>query len=456
MNRLARSLVPAGLLLMMLAGATASEPSPPIGVTDLARYLETFALDHEAREILDAGPPWTDDQTSLVVRVLLRIMLAPPEFTAAWREAARPIAALPTPPGDCFAHAVGRAVFVAELRLPEELGALTGRRSVDLVRLRTDRSGDIDVVTDVAPRAWPRGRDIDEPAEVFGLPVAARNGPAPASASGAAKIWPAEPPALLLAAARVAWHPPRLPGSAGMDVGLLDGVIDGQKLTAADADAFYALLAAAGKAGKGTVAAAAGRAASLLPVIDPAERWFEQHRGEPLAIEGVALRATRIEIDDPLRRRQTGIDHYWEMFVFVNTPLISVGGKAQDRYPVVCCLRELPAGMPSGPVISEPVRVAGFALKSYAYPLRTGDGSEVRREAPLLVGGDVSWQRSGEESRAGPLPSIFVALAILVVMGVAVAAWAGQRDARKRQERRRASLPDRFEPPQEELPVESP
>lgn len=449
MNRAARSLAPVALVLMTLTAATASEASPQTGVTDLARYLETFALDHEAREILDAGPPWNDDQTSLVVRVLLRIMLAPPEFTEAWREAAVPITALATPPGDCFTHAVGRAVFVAELRLPEELTALTGRHSIDLVRLRTDRSVDIDVVTDAAPRAWPRGRDIDEPAEVFGLPVAARTGPAPTSAAGDVRTWPAEPPALLLAAARVAWHPPKLPGSVGMDVGLLDSVIDGQKLTAADADAFYGLLAAAGRAGKGAVAAAAGPAASLIPVIDPAERWFEQHRGEPLAIEGVALRATRIEIDDPLRRRQTGIDHYWEVFVFVNTPLISVGGKAQDRYPVVCCLRDLPAGMPSGPAISEPIHVAGFALKSYAYPLRTGDGSEVRREAPLLIGGDASWQRPGEGSPRGPLPSIFVALAIVVVTGVAVAAWGSQRDARKRTEQRRASLPDRFEPPQE-------
>jgi hypothetical protein len=243
---------------MTLTAATASEASPQTGVTDLARYLETFALDHEAREILDAGPPWNDDRTSLVVRVLLRIMLAPPEFTEAWREAAVPITALATPPGDCFTHAVGRAVFVAELRLPEELTALTGRHSIDLVRLRTDRSVDIDVVTDAAPRAWPRGRDIDEPAEVFGLPVAARTGPAPTSAAGDVRTWPAEPPALLLAAARVAWHPPKLPGSVGMDVGLLDSVIDGQKLTAADADAFYGLLAAAGRAGKGAVAAAAG------------------------------------------------------------------------------------------------------------------------------------------------------------------------------------------------------
>ena len=453
MNRVASSAIPVAIILLLMTAvgpsATATEPSPRNTGPDLARYLETFALDREAREILDSGPPWSDDQTAILVRVLLRIMLAPPEFVEAWRDTAVPLAALVTPADDRFVHAVGRAVFVAEVTLPDDLTALTGRHAVDLVRIRTDQSGCLDVITDAAPRAWPRWRDIDEPAEVFGLPLATGIGPVPTPGSADAQPWPPLPPDHLVAAARVAWHPPSLPGAAGMDVGLFDTVIDGQKLTSADADAFYGLLAAAGRAGEGAVAAAAGPPTSLIPLIDPAERWFDHHRGQPLAIEGVALRATRIEIDDPLRQRQTGIDHYWELFVFVNTPLISVGGKPQDRYPVVCCLRSLPVGMPHGPAISEPVRVAGFALKSYAYPLRAGDGNELRREAPLLVGGDVSWQRPQGGSSPGSLRWIFAALGILLVMGVAVATWGGQRDARRREARRRASLPDRFAPPTE-------
>jgi hypothetical protein len=427
--------------------AAAADPEGRPGGTSLARYLETFALDREAREILESERAWGDDHTALVVRVLLRLMLAPPEFVEAWQGAAVPIASLATKPEDVLVHAVGSALFVAELTLPDELALLAGRRSVDLVRLRTGDGTTIDVVTDAAPRAWPRWRDIDEPAEVFGLPVAIGVGPTPMATAADDGRWPTPPPDQLLAAARVAWHPPRLPGSAGMDVGLLDTVVDGQKLTGGDTEAFYALLAAAGRAGEGAIAKAAGAPASLIPLIDPAERWFERHRGEPIAIEGVALRATRIEIDDPLRQRQTGIDHSWEVFVFVNTPLISVGGKAQDRYPVVCCLRTLPAGMPSGPTISEPVRVAGFALKSYAYPLRTAEGTEIRREAPLLVGGDVAWQRPRAGSSQDPLGWVFAALAATIVAGAALAVWAGRRDARRRAAQRRVSLPDRFVPP---------
>jgi hypothetical protein len=429
--------------------ASAADPEGRPGTTSLARYLETFALDREAREILDSDRAWGDDHTALVVRVLLRLMLAPPEFVETWQGTAVPIASLATKPEDALVHAVGSAVFVAELTLPDELARLAGRGSVELVRMRTVDGETIDVVTDTAPRVWPRWHDIDEPAEVFGLPVASGVGPTPMASAADGGRWPTPPPDQLLAAARVAWHPPRLPGSAGMDVGLLDTVVDGQKLTGGDTEAFYALLAAAGRAGEGVIAKAAGPPGSLIPLIDPADPWFERHRGEPIAIEGVALRATRIEIDDPLRQRQTGIDHYWEVFVFVNTPLISVGGKAQDRYPVVCCLRALPAGMPSGPTISEPIRVAGFALKSYAYPLRTADGTEIRREAPLLVGGDVAWQRPRTSASQGPLGWVLAALAATIVGGAALAVWTGRRDARRRAAQRRASLPDRFVPPGE-------
>lgn len=446
-RRLLRLVLTAILASASVAGGVPAIGSPAEG-SGLSRYLESFALDREARELLDSPAAWGRDQDSLVVRLLLRILLAPPEFLETWRQAAATEAALAAPAEDRFVHLRGRAVFAAELPLPDGVTTPGGRRVVDLVRLHGDGGEVIDVVCDGVPRAWPRWRDFDEPAEVFGLPVAAGIGPIPSAPSDASS-WPPAPPARLLVAPRVAWHPADLPGSIGMDMGLLDTVIDGQKLTSGESDAFYALLAAAGRAGEGAIAAAAGPPVPLIRLIDPAEHWFRDHRGTPVTVEGLALRATRIEIDDPVRARETGIDHYWELFVFVSTPLISVGGKAQDRYPVVCCLRSLPEGMPTGPTISEPVRVSGFALKSYAYPLPRGDQTDIRREAPLLIGGDVAWRRRGAPATPGLLSSAFAVLAAVVVVGGAIALWAGRRDARLRARARRAALPDRFLPPGE-------
>jgi len=449
MNRLLSMSVSAALALTLpwgvepsaAADAGAVPTAPPLG-----RYLETFALDREAREILGPGHGWGTDQTALVIRVLLRMMLAPPEFLEAWRAEAEPPGAPAAPPEDRLVHLRGRAVFVGEIPLPDGVTTPTGRGRIDVVRIRTDTAEVIDVVTDAVPQAWPRWRELDEPVEAFGLPVADGIGPVPV-APPEGPSWPSPPPARLLVAARVAWHPAGLAGSAGMDIGLLDTVVDGQRLTSAESDAFYALLAAAGRAGGAAIASAAGPPAPLIRLIDPAEAWFENHRGEPISFEGLALRATRIEIDDPLRRRETGIDHYWEVFVFVSTPLISVGGKAQDRYPVVCCLRSLPAGMPTGPTISEPVRVAGFALKSYAYPLPGRDGGEVRREAPLLIGADLVRRNPPTPVTGGAMSSVLVGLAAVVVAGSAWALWAGRRDARRRSRDRRTALPDRFVPP---------
>jgi hypothetical protein len=420
---------------------------PDPGDGGLRRYLQSFALDSQARELLVTPGAWDDARQGVALRVVARMALAPPEFIAAWVAAAVPEAAIATPPEDRLVHLEGRAVFAAPLELPVEQAEVTGRRSIDLVRVVSATGTVYDILADAAPRAWPRWRSIDEPVSLDGLPLAEQVGPTPSGSSGEGAAWPVDRPARLLAAIRVAWHPPGLPGEAGMDVGLLDTVVDGQRLTAGDADAFYALLAAVGNVEQGRIAAAAGVPGAVIPLIDPAARWFESHRGEPFAISGAALRATRIEIDDPLRRRQTGLDHYWEVFVFVATPLISVGGKPQDRYPIVCCLRSLPEGMPTGQSISEPLRVAGFALKSYAYPLPGRDGGEVRREAPLLVGGDVVWRPVAPRGGGGSLGGVFAGLATLVGLGLAAAAWKGHRDARRSDAARRAELPDRWQPP---------
>lgn len=449
--------IPAMLSLAWLAvgRGRADEPAPispasaEVARADTPkRWLESFALDREARDLFDRPGPWDDDRTRLAVRTLLRLSLAPPEASegwsagaAAWEGAA---AAGGEPDEDRLVRVGGTAEFVTALALPEGL-VLPGSardaaaaRSVDLVRIRAPDGAAVDVVTLAAPRAWPRGMTIAMPAEVVGLPLAAGVGPVPSAADTGLADWPADPPATLLAAPRVAWRRGDLAGRGGMDAGLYDTVVDGRKLTAEDADAFFALLAAAGRTAPGELAEAAGPPASIIPLIDPARHWFADHRGEPVAVVGQALRATRVEIDDPLRRRQTGLDHYWELFVFVATPPIEVGGKVMDRYPVVCCLRDLPARMPTGTTIAEPVRVAAFAFKSYVWPLPSADGVARQREAPLLVGGDVAWVKPAPARREGPLEWILAALAAIVALGSAVALWNGSRRRRRDRDRLRS------------------
>jgi|688.fasta_scaffold71119_4 hypothetical protein len=435
-------------LLMLLAG-TAHAADRPVGPP--ADYLATWKLDRPARAALEAPGPWTVEKLQVCLRLLARLGLAPPDALAAWSDAATPIADTLPEPGDAFVRLEGRAVFAAPLILPPEQAEIANRPALDVVRVKT-AAGLVDVIADAIPKAWPRWQPLDEPVTVTGLAISTAAGPRPEPPDGASSAWPADPAGLLVAARRVAWHPATPLGTLGMDYGLFDTVEDGKKLVAGDTDAFYALLAAAGRGTQSALEEAAGPPADAIALIDPARRWFAEHRGDPVTFQGTARRATRIQIDEPRRRREIGGDHYWELFVFVPTSLIKVNDRLQDTYPIVCCVRDLPKGMPTGQQINEQVRVSGFAMKRYAYPLPKEQGRDVaestRQETPLVIGKRALWVPEPSNADATSLLGwVFLALAGLVGLVLAFGAWRFNRDARLSRKRQRASLPDRVQLP---------
>ena len=441
------SLLLAAGLTAMGSAAAAPQAEP------LSTYLATWKLDRPARAVLEEPSAWNDAKLQVALRLLARLGLAPADAFAAWCDAAT---AWPAAPGaaldDGFVRLEGRVVFVAPLILPEEQAEIAGRKAIDVVRLKTGSGEIVDVIAEAVPAAWPRWRAIDEPASVVGLPLTTGSGPSPGPPPANAEPWPAEPHALLLAARRVAWHPATPLGRLSMDYGLFDTVADGQKLVPGDTDAFYAMLAAAGRGTQAGIEQAAGPVADTLPMIDPKQRWFQEHRGDAITVEGTARRATRIEIDDPRRRRELGTDHYWELFVFVPTSLIKINDRLQETYPLVCCVRKLPAGMPTGQTINERVRVSGFALKRYGYPLPRVKGQEAaepqRQETPLIIGRQAIWVPEPSQANATSLLGwAFMLLAGLIGLVLAFGAWRFNRDARLQRRRLRDALPDKIELP---------
>ena len=444
--------VAAACCALAACSTPAAEPA-----TTLGGFLSAKQIAADERSPLAAPGGWNADKDRLLVRVMARLP-APAALVEAWRRDAVPVAVPGTATviDDRLVVVHGRATFVAPLELPGELARLAGRSSYDLIRCADDRGAVIDVVVPRAPRAWPRWTAIDEPATVQGLPLAAGTGPVPAAAD-APRPWPSTAADLLVAGVSVEWRPAGLLGGLGMDYALFDDVVDDRRLEAGDAAAFYAALAAARGTTPAAIAAAAGGTTDLIPLIDPARQWFAAHRGDPVVIDGVARRATRIEIDGDARRGQVGADHYWELEVFADTPPISIDGHVQDRYPVVCCVRELPDGMPRGETISERVRVPGFAFKRYRYPLPevVVDGHEERRRggyrsAPLIVAPGVEWiappsARGLSDRLFWIFSGILGALAALVAFG----AWSAARDARRAERARREALPERIDLPAE-------
>jgi len=423
-----------GLVAPRRAGA-ADEPV----VGGWREFLAEKGIDRPRRTVIEEATTWDDAVQKEAVRVLLRLA-APPELVARWRTDAAEFGVAAPAVEDRLVAVRGRAVFVAPRPLTAEHQALAaGRDHVDVVRVVDSSGTAVDVLMLAAPRGWDRGRPIDEPTTVFGLPLSTAVGPRPAG-------WPEAPAALVLAAPGVSWTPSTTLGALGMDYALFDTVADGRPLEPGDSAAFFAMLAACGRMPD----APPGKPTDIVPLIDPAQKWFATHRGDEVVIAGTARRATRIAIDEPARRAQVGADHYWELFVFVPTPPLSVDGTVQDTFPIVCCVREVPAGMPTGDGISEAVVVTGFALKRYAYPLADAViGDEVRRgqrrETPLVLGRRALWQPQPATGRASDLLfAVFAALAALVAAALAWGAWNMRRDARRAAARARADLPETF------------
>jgi hypothetical protein len=447
------------------AGAAAADDSPGDATPgeSLSTLLNERGIAREQRATLEGPGPWDDTKQKMAIRVLARLG-APAGLALRWRAEAADVAAADVAVDDRLVRIAGRATFVAPLVLPPDQADLAARASFDLVRIVDAAGAPVDVLAIRSPAAWPRWQVIDEPAVVIGLPLAKAAGPRPAGGPETDTAWPDVPAVALLAATSVAWEPDTPLGRLGMDYGLFDTVTDGGKLQPGDTEAFYAVLAAAGRAAAGAIEAAAGPRTDLVPLINPAAKWFASNRGSPVTVSGVARKITRIAIDEPARREQVGEDHYWEVFVFVETPPLIVDGREQDTYPVVCCVRSLPPGMPTGDRISERVTISGFALKRYGYPLAdvtiiSSQGDETdrgrRMETPLVIGRRLDWQPATPPAREGGfLFWIFGGIAAAVLAALALRNWAVTRRARRDEAAIRAQLPEHFALPSQSHPSE--
>lgn len=431
--------------IALVAACIAGFAPAPAGVAaegGFTAFLSDKGIDRAGRGSIERATAWDDAVQQAVVRVLLRLA-APAELVSQWRADAVAFGAAPPAVDDRLVAVRGRAVFVAPRRLTREQQELAaGRTHFDVVRIVDAAGAAVDVLVLQAPKSWPRGRAIDEPAIAFGLPLSTTIRPEPADAAGS----PATAPVLLVAAPAVSWVPDTPLGRLGMDYALFDTVVDGRKLEPGDTQAFFAMLAAAAKAAE----APPGKPTDIVPLIDPAQKWFASHRGDEVVIAGMARKATRITIDDPVHRGQAGTDHYWELFVFVPTPPLNVNGRIENDFPVVCCVRELPPGMPTGDQISEPVVVPGFALKRYGYPLADAViGDDVRKgerlETPLVLARRAIWRPlPSTRGASDALFGIFAVLGGLVAAALAWGAWSMRRDAREAEARARAEMPKTF------------
>ncbi len=271
-------------------------------------------------------------------------------------------------------------------------------------------------------------------------------------------------------APRVAWYPRNFLGELGMDYGLLDGVRDRTRLD--ERECFYQMLAAVSRAAEQAIeregqqelarlksewdaserngaldakerqaarralASAKRNASDIVPLFNQAQA----QRGKLFVVRGEALRAIEVRIDDPDIVSRFGLRHYYELDVF--TP-------DSQNNPLVCCVAELPSGMPEGDDIRENVCITGFFLKSWAFDatsLRNSPSAQkkpVRQQlAPLLVAKSVEWFPKSDTRTQSV--SVAVGLIVILVLGTALVFYLRRADRRALAAARniRLTLPD--------------
>lgn len=394
------------LLCVAWAGfASASDnPSPLVQSLELAQWDESrFA------KLVD-GEPLTIDERLELYRLVRRLTDFDRRLFAT--EYAQPVTAanLRERPHDYRGKLVlftGRAVRVEQTPLPPDEQQRFGFAAV-YDALAIDGTGTAILSTAAVPRAWLGAEQVETPAVVSGVFF---------------KLVPLdeEEVAPLIAAPRIAWYPadterPRvtfgmaLLGQLGVDVAQLDAVEHGRSLSPADAPAFYDMLRGLREIGTHQLVrgaerhlpqheaewrealAAAKQAAdaqrqNLARVVlkHAAEGRYSvapffndpHHQVGRLAVfDGVVRRAVRIVIDDASTVRSAATDHYFELELFTDD---------SQNLPLVFCVRELPPDFPLGEDLREPVRIAGFFLKSWRFRTRR-DSPHAERTFPLFLG----------------------------------------------------------------------
>jgi len=243
-------------------------------------------------------------------------------------------------------------------------------------------------------------------------------------------------PVPLLLAQRIAWYPNTPLGELGMDVGLLDCVKNQERITDAEREGFYQMLAAVGRAEPGQLSKEAKRilqkskkdAFSVVPLFNEPKEQI----GRLFELTGTARRVVRVRVGDPDIRSRFRIDHYYEIAVFTSD---------SQQNPIVFCVRELPEGMPvgEGGKFREQVSIAGFYFKKYAYVIELPgkDGqprSKARSQeqfAPLLIGRRPVWYPRRPAEKNTLFGAIAGGLFVLAIVGIWLAVWRyGRADKR--------------------------
>jgi hypothetical protein len=272
------------------------------------------------------------------------------------------------------------------------------------------------------PEAWRTDQEMDERSGAYGffMKVGESNGSA------------AE---LVFSGPRAAWYPDatttlavtpdeRVLADLGVDIGLFDTVRNSNRrpLRAEDRECFYQLLSAVGNA-SAEFSKQASRSLQLAALLQTPQ----SHHGQLATIRGTARRITEIQVPDRDVQERFGIDHYFQIDVFLplGDEVIRLGEPRQGKesptftnsFPVTVCVLQLPADLTVGNDLRVDVQIPTAFFKIWAFRsefVSSFDDGQLQ-VGPMFVG---QTPRIIERSTAGsPYVGLAAGVLFLVALG---------------------------------------
>ncbi len=388
-------------------------------IKDARQWLRSLQLDDSHFAVVTDGEPVGASEEELLWKLLYWARRLDPVNLERWMRRGwaleRLAADAPAQRGELF-ELRGRVRRVEPLSPPVEAAERLDLPKYFRCEFVLEPGGKSAVVyTTSVPPKWRKGAELFERSSAAGLFL---------------KLAATDPrqPRPVFVAPRVAWYPDSLLGRLGMDVGLLEEVRPRGTIRAEEREAFYQMLAAAGRTRPGQLLqtarrelAASGREAySVVPLFNRPETQV----GHLVSFTGTARQVIRVVVEDPDIRARFGIDHYYQLGVVT---------EESTPHPIYFCVLDVPEGMPqgTGQGFGERVSVAGFFFKKWLYrpsgKYRNSpdpDAPEVSYQpAPLMLGRDVVWYPQAKPPTNTLAAAIAGALFVVALAGVWLAIW---------------------------------
>jgi hypothetical protein len=436
-----------GLLAMWTVATSFSQEPASKPPETAAEALERFDIGPSQLDHFVSGQPRSPDEEDVLVKILYRIPRFGLENIERWRERTIDFDQLAAAPNDHRTKIVrlsGRVKRVEKQSLIPELAERFEFAHYYRVTLDLDASPyQALIAVRRVPTAWTVDAPLDEPSAVDAMFL---------------KVMDAVPDQsqLLFASERIGWFPDRVEADhnigpsqvalarLGMDAGLWDDVRQSEEhaLAAADREPFYQVLAALGRPGAAQLRAA--QPFALVPLLEKPE----EHFGEILPVQGVARRIMRIPVSDRDIRSRFGINHYYEIDLFLplgdtalrfgndpdgNNPVY------RNAFPATLIVRELPPGLQEGENVQEQIRADGVFFKTWAYRSAFTAPFGQLQPAPLFVA--VRPQHVEFEPTTNWVTGMLVTGALLLALALTgVIVWLyGRSDRQARRERMSAT-----------------